>query len=60
MHKVCPQCHSDRIIVDLFLITGKYTCMDCDYEGAFIFTMDDENYMKLLEGDLEEGKGSEK
>lgn len=58
-HRVCPECHSDRMIVDLFLITGKYTCMDCGYEGAFIFTMDDENYMKLLIEDRENNKDSE-
>lgn len=51
MHKVCPLCHSDRVIGDLFLITGQYKCIDCGYEGAFIITMDDDNYRKLLEDD---------
>lgn len=51
MHRVCPQCHSDRILGDMFLITGHYKCIDCDYEGAFIITMDDDNYRKLLEED---------
>ncbi len=59
MHRVCPQCHSDRMIVDLFLITGKYTCVDCGYEGAFIFTMDDENYQRLLDEDAEKSGNSE-
>lgn len=51
MHKVCPLCHSDRVLADLFLILGKYKCMDCGYEGSVIFTMDDENYQKLLDED---------
>lgn len=60
MHKVCPQCHSDKIIGDLFLITGQYKCMECGYQGAFIITMDDENFAKLQEEDAREaGKGSD-
>lgn len=54
MHKVCPECHSDNIIGELFLITGQYKCMDCGYQGAFIITMDDENYAKLKEEDASE------
>ncbi len=59
MHKVCPICHSDRMITDLFLITGQYSCIDCGYKGAFIFTMDDENYQRLLEEDQEDRERKE-
>lgn len=60
MHRICPQCHSDRMLTDLFLITGHYKCMDCGYEGAFIITMDDDNYERLLEEDKRErGDSSE-
>lgn len=60
MHKVCPQCHSDQIIGDLFLITGQYKCMNCGYQGAFIITMDDRNYEKLQREDEEEkGRNAE-
>lgn len=54
MHRVCPQCHSDRVLFDTFLITGHYKCIDCDYEGAFVITMEDMEYEQLLEADRRE------
>lgn len=39
--QVCPQCGSDRIILDAALITGqRYHCLACDYVGSLIFERD--------------------
>jgi len=38
---LCPQCGSDRIIMDAALITGqRYHCLACDYLGAFVVEQD--------------------
>jgi len=38
---LCPQCGSDRIILDAGLITGqRYHCLACDYLGSFVVERD--------------------
>jgi len=42
--KVCPECHSPRIIMDAGHITGqKYHCLACDYVGSLILEVDVED-----------------
>jgi hypothetical protein len=38
---ICPQCGSDRIVMEAAQITGaKYHCLACDYLGAFVVEQD--------------------
>jgi len=38
---LCPQCGSERIVLDAALITGqRYHCLACDYLGAFVVERD--------------------
>lgn len=38
---LCPQCGSDRIVLDAGLITGqRYHCLACNYIGAFVVERD--------------------
>jgi hypothetical protein len=38
---ICPQCGSDRIVMEAAQITGaKYHCLACDYLGALVLEQD--------------------
>ena len=34
--KICPKCKSKNLMFDLGGQSGKHTCKDCGYTGAFI------------------------
>ncbi len=53
-HRVCPQCGSENIDLEVGYITGKYRCADCGYVGSVIFEFDDKNYQRFLK-QLKEG-----
>ena len=39
--RLCPQCHSDRLVYASAMITGQvYHCLDCDYQGSLVFETD--------------------
>lgn len=48
MHRVCPQCGSEKIGFEIGFITGMYRCNDCGYVGSVIFEFGDKDYEKFL------------
>ncbi|MHB1470856.1 MAG: hypothetical protein ACYCSA_04195 [Thermoplasmataceae archaeon] len=56
MHRVCPQCKSDNVIGDFLMISGSWTCLDCDYRGSFILEMDDPDYAEFLREEEEHNR----
>lgn len=47
-HRVCPQCGSENMDLEIGFIGGMYRCKDCDYVGSVIFEFNDVEYKKFL------------
>ena len=50
MVKICPMCRSSRVDVWLGRGSGNmYKCLDCNYQGALIVDVDEENFKSVKE-----------
>lgn len=53
IHKACPGCGSENLVLEVGFITGKYKCNQCGYVGPVVFEFTDREYAKFLK-DLKE------